>query len=187
MKTLKRIIFPTVSDLMTEAPMTIGVGLSIADAHERMYLNNIHHLVVVDKQRIVGTLSTRQIYLLSSLSLLDPKQIRVASAMTKPYLCTPETPLIEVAHTMEANRNECVVAVDGGHAAGILTTTDILRALRTMLLGIEVAPQVEPTHQPDLPQERQKIPHHTRLADSAPKSANGRALGGAMNISLPTN
>ncbi len=170
---------------MTEAPMTIGVGLSLADAHERMYLNNIHHLVVVDKARIVGILGTRQIYLLSSLSFLDPHQIPVGAAMSEPYLCTPETPLIEIAHTMESKRCECAVAVDGGHAAGIVTTTDILRALRELLLGTSVEPVVSATHLPELPETREKIKHHTRAADYVPRCANGRALGGALN--LPTN
>jgi len=180
-----KIDFPTVSDLMTEAPMTIGVGLNLADARERMYLNNIHHLVVVDNGRIVGTLGTRQLYLLSSLSFVDPQEIPVGAAMSKPYLCTPETPLLEVTHTMESNRFDCAVAVDGGHAAGILTTTDILRALRGLLLGTAVKPEVSATHLPDLPVTREKVKHYTRLADFVPKGANGRALGGAVN--LPTN
>ncbi len=181
----KSIAFPSVSDLMTEAPMTIGAGLSLADAHERMYLNNIHHLVVVDSSRIVGTLSTRQIFLLSSLSFLDPKQIPVGAAMTSPYLCTPTTLLIEVARTMELKHYECAIAVDGAHAVGIVTTTDILRALRELLLGAAVKPEVSATHIPDLPETREKVKHHTRAGDFLASSANGRALGGAVN--LPTN
>ncbi len=167
----------TISEYMTRNPMTIAPNLRLEDARERMYVNNIRHLVVVDGPTVVGVLSTRDLYLLASLVKLDQAEVTVASAMAvKPFTCGPQTPLLDVAREMEAHRYGCAVVIDQGKPVGIFTTTDALRALRAQLLGVKVPPQVRPSHEM-APHEREKIKHHVRLGDLAPATKVGTALG----------
>jgi len=123
-----------ISEFMTANPTTIAPNLTLDDARERMYVNNIRHLVVVDGTRVVGVLSTRDLYLISSLSVVDSSAVPVGVAMaSEPYTCNGETPLMEVAAQMQEHRYGCVVVVDQGAPVGIFTTTDAMRVLRQTL------------------------------------------------------
>jgi len=125
-----------ISEFMTANPTTIAPSLTLDDARERMYVNNIRHLVVVDGTRVVGVLSTRDLYLISSLSVVDSSVVPVGVAMaTEPYTCSAQTPLLEVAAQMQEHRYGCVVVVDQQTPVGIFTTTDALRVLRQALEG----------------------------------------------------
>lgn len=125
-----------ISEFMTANPTTIAPNLTLDDARERMYVNNIRHLVVVDGTRVVGVLSTRDLYLISSLSVVDSSIVPVGAAMaSEPYTCSPQTPLMEVAAQMQEHRFGCVVVVDHEAPIGIFTTTDAMRVLREALEG----------------------------------------------------
>ncbi len=167
----------TISEFMTKNPLTIAPSLSLEDARERMYVNNIRHLVVVDGPSVVGVLSTRDLYLIASLAQIDSKDVKIGVAMApSPYMCSPTTPLLEVARKMEAHRYGCAVVVEHGKPVGIFTTTDALRALRAQILGVAVPPQVHPSHVQVVPEEREKVKHTVRLGDLAP-STHSTALG----------
>lgn len=137
---------PTVARFMTVAPVSADQGLRLVDANERMFLNNIRHLVVHDGGHVVGVLSTRDVALALSLAK-EPASLTVRDAMVEaPYTCAPNTPLADVVLEMEKHRYGCAIVVDGPELLGIFTTTDALRAVRALITCHEVEPVTKPTH-----------------------------------------
>ncbi|MCA9711211.1 MAG: CBS domain-containing protein, partial [Myxococcales bacterium] len=147
---------------MTPRPCLIDETLSVADARDRMQANNIHHLVVVSHGRAVGVVDAADLDLAAELSPHAPHEIGLAKAKRPLYTCAMDTPLAAVVEVMEAQRHGCAVVVDGGHVIGIFTATDALRALRQLVRGHPVDPQVVPTHRPVVPAEREHVPSRVR-------------------------
>lgn len=155
---------PRVSDYMTELPVTVEVGMSLADALDRMYSDNVRHLPVVNESgKLVGMLSTRDIAAAAALRGVDPSEAKVEDAMARvPFSCADHSPLVAVIEKMERHRLGSAVVTKDDKPIGIFTTTDALRVLRGMLLGKEVEPLVHPETKigegdPDKPHFRQ--PH----------------------------
>lgn len=137
---------PTVAHFMTTNPATAESGLRLADAQERMFLNNIRHLVVHEGGRVRGLLSTRDAALALAVGGSSNK-LTVADAMSRePYTCGPTTPISAVAREMEAHRYGCAIVVEGDELLGVFTTTDAMRALRELATGQPAEPLTKPTH-----------------------------------------
>lgn len=138
----------TVADYMTATPATVNEDLTLADAMDRMYADNIRHLPVVnDAGNLVGMVSTRDIAVAASIRNQNPNKITVGGAMSgSPVTCAANTALEEVALMMEKHRLGSVIVTDNGKPVGMFTTTDAMRALRTMIAGAPVEPAVTPTH-----------------------------------------
>ena len=140
---------PTVAQYMTEMPATADEGLLLTDARDRMFMDNIRHLVVHNTGHVAGIISSRDIALALALPGADAKKLTVRDAMTpEPYVCAPTTKLSVVAHEMEAHRYGCAIVVEGDEVLGVFTTTDALRALRELATGTKAEPAVKPTHRP---------------------------------------
>jgi acetoin utilization protein AcuB len=167
---------PTVAQFMTHTPASADAGLRLMDAQERMFMDNIRHLVVQSDGRMVGVLSSRDVAL--ALAGPDGKAATVRDAMRPhPYICAPTTPISAVAHEMEAHRYGCTVVVDNDEVVGMFTTTDALRALRQLASGKPAEPAVHPDHLP--PTE----PAHARpfrLRRHRPIDAGGGAVFATM-------
>lgn len=167
---------------MTYAPCTADEGLSILDAQDRMNANNIRHLLVTRNDHLVGVVSSRDVTFVLSLPGVKPDKVTVFQAMTAaPFTCAPDDSLAEVCKEMEAHRFGCVVIVEDGLVTGIFTTTDALRAVRTLATGEKVEPMVKPTHIVEQPKVRPHIEHTWRLGQhlgsAAPSRKDGRILG----------
>ncbi|TPV93627.1 MAG: CBS domain-containing protein [Myxococcales bacterium FL481] len=168
-----------IGSIMTEDPLTVSHALKLSDAQDRMYANNVRHLVVTGEDgSLVGILSTRDAGLAASVG--QPDALTVGEAMVRnPYACARDTPLLAVAEEMEAHRYGAVVVTDGAKPVGIFTTTDAMHALRESLVGEPLKPLVEAQHV--LAEgERDKVEHHVRASDrlksrgGAPSASTGR-------------
>ncbi|MBK6920098.1 MAG: CBS domain-containing protein [Deltaproteobacteria bacterium] len=155
---------PTVAEYMTALPATADVGLRLADAEERMTMDNIRHLVVMREGHVVGVLSNRDIAVALSTPGTDAKKLLVGDAMSeRPYACAPTTRLSEVALAMEANRWGCALVIEGDDVVGVFTTTDALRALRALATGRPAEPATRAQHMPPAepePPRHFKLPKH---------------------------
>jgi acetoin utilization protein AcuB len=120
-----------IKDVMTPAPHTIGIGLSLADAARLMKKYDIRHLPVLDSGSLVGVLSDRDVKLLSSISPLDPTCILVEDAMTQaPWTVKPQKSVAEVAREMAKKKIGCAVVLDPNERViGVFTTIDALEVL----------------------------------------------------------
>jgi acetoin utilization protein AcuB len=160
---------PTVGQYMTRAPVTVDEGLLLGDAAERMAIDNIRHLVVLDALgHVVGVLSAGDVAVALSLPGAHGERLRVRDAMSdNPYVCGPAVPIGDVALAMEAHRWGCAIVLEGDEVVGVFTTTDALRALRELATGMVAAPAVHPTHLPPLAgtpaARRLRMRHHHPL------------------------
>lgn len=161
---------PTVSRYMTREPATADEGLLLSDAEERMGIDNIRHLVVLDRMNnVVGVLSRGDITLALSLPGADRKKLRVRDAMSdNPYVCGPDVRISDVALAMESHRWGCAIVLEGDEVVGIFTTTDALRALRELASGMLAAPAVHPTHLPPLHAPAASGPRPLRMRHHRP-------------------
>lgn len=164
-----------VGQFMTVQPCTVAADLALADALDRMEANNIRHLLVTRDAHLVGVISNRDISLAQSLPGINAKKLKVSDAMSEHvYMCDAATPLAEVAAEMEDHRYGCVVVLQDELVVGIFTTTDAMRAIRTIVSGTIVEPRTVPTHLVDVTAEREHIHHHVRIGAGMARAVRGQ-------------
>jgi CBS domain-containing protein len=93
-------------------------------------------------------------------------------------MCATEDSLAEVAGEMEAHRFGCTAVVQEGLVVGIFTTTDALRAVRSLASGEKVAPRTIPTHVVDVTGKPER--HRVRLGDTLRSHAAGPRAGDGL-------
>lgn len=165
---------------MTPDPCAVDEGLTVADAIDRMAANNIRHLLVLRGQRLVGVVGHGDLLMAAEVRGRDAP---VSAATRHAHLCDPDESIEGVVRQMERTHRESAVAVRGGIVAGIFTITDALRALRQLVVGEEVQPEVVPTHVPELPADREQVLPNVRVKrllrerGAVPSPNDGRVLG----------
>jgi len=125
---------PTVQKFMSTTPHSIGIGQTLAHAHEVMQAARIRHLPVLAGGKLAGMLTDRDLRLVESLSDVDPKVVKVEDAMSMSvYSVEPDAPLDEVAREMAEHKYGSVVVQQNGKVVGIFTSVDACRALYELL------------------------------------------------------
>ena len=119
---------------MTRAPRTIRPRQTLAEAHRLMRRNLIRHLPVLDRGKLVGIVSQRDLALIESLPDVNPAEVPVEDAMVGPvYVVAPATPLAEVAGEMARRKLGAAVVAAAGRVVGVFTATDACRALARVM------------------------------------------------------
>jgi acetoin utilization protein AcuB len=128
---------PTVREFMTPDPVTIDGGLTVNDAATRMFQINARHLPVFVGGHLVGILSDRDIARASASDNLEGGRGQtVEQACTpNPLVCSPDAPLVEVAHLLARRKIGAILVMEGGALLGMFTVVDALHALVRMLGG----------------------------------------------------
>ena len=162
----------TISDLMTPVVCCADVELTLADARDRMTANKIRHLLITRGPVVVGVLSQRDIDV-ADASARRRETPKIADAMhTDVFTCTAESSLENVAAVMEEKKIGCTIVRDGDKAVGIFTTTDALRAVRSLINGNKVDALSPPTHVVSHDEIGPIARHDVRVSDSV-RSASG--------------
>jgi acetoin utilization protein AcuB len=121
---------PLVRDYMTPLVHTIGRDQTLETAHRLMRRFRIRHLPVLERGKLVGILSLRDLNLIETLPDVVPAEVTVEDAMVAdPYLVPPDAKLRDVVEEMAKRKLGSVLIVQGKRLAGVLTTVDALRAL----------------------------------------------------------
>lgn len=112
-----------IQDVMNKTVVTVSPEATVAEARELLHAEEIEHLVVTDGKKVVGVLSDR-----------DLQQGRddspVKSVMTKnAATISPDETLRKAAGMLEGRNIGCLPVVSNGKLDGIVSTTDLLRAL----------------------------------------------------------
>ena len=130
---------PTVGELMSIEPITIGIDESLGSAEQLMSLRGVTGLPVVDRVgRLKGVLSQTDIVRAhaSGQPLASWPGLAVRHLMTSPALTIRlDESLLTAARMMEQRHVHrlVVVAPDGQHPVGVISTTDLVRALAELL------------------------------------------------------
>ncbi len=132
-----------VADWMHKNPITVDADAGISEAWRLMRRNRIRHLPVRDKGKLVGILTDRDLRLAypSRASSLEPHErlelwghVRVWEVMTRVLVtAAPEMELEEAVQLLLRFKIGGLPVVRYGKLVGMLTKTDLLRALADYL------------------------------------------------------
>ncbi len=124
-----------VRDSMTQEVVTVAPQTTAAEALALCRGNRIRHLPVLEGGRLVGVISDRDLRA-ATPALGDPARaealdrIRVADEMARDVATArPEDPIEDAAMAMYERKIGCLPVVDGEDLVGIVTSSDVLRAL----------------------------------------------------------
>ena len=132
--------FPrTIGDLMTTRVITVNPETTLLEAIELFVKFGFRHLLVADGlQRLAGVLSDRDA-LRHMARGNDSGAASVGDVMKRETIVVhPETRVTEAVDLLRAHRINCLPVVDGKRTLlGVVTTTDLLATLRTVLGSLE--------------------------------------------------
>lgn len=115
-----------VEEIMTRLVTTVSPTLSLADAQTLMHQKRIRHLVVADKQKVIGVLSDRDIPRRGSAAA----DRTVADVMTTAVATSePRDTVRQIANLMRGRTIGCLPVLDGRKLVGIVTSSDLLTLL----------------------------------------------------------
>jgi acetoin utilization protein AcuB len=113
-----------VFEIMSGRVMTVSPDAKVAEARALLDRHRVRHLVVTVHGEVVGVVSDRD------LAGPSDEGLSVAHVMTSPAITIESTDTAKkAANLMEARTIDCLPVTVRGQLAGILTTTDLLRAV----------------------------------------------------------
>jgi CBS domain-containing protein len=129
-----------VADLMAGSVVTVGHDATVADAWSIMQKRQVRHLPVLDaERRLIGMLTEHDLRLVILERCLreEPGQVartlaglRVNEIMTWAVVTVgPDAELRDAARVMHDRRLGALPVADGGRVIGMLTATDVIRAV----------------------------------------------------------
>jgi CBS domain-containing protein len=112
-----------VRDLMTPRVVSVTPTETLEVARELLREHQIHHLLVMENERVVGLLSYRD--------LIGKENARtVAQVMTRDVITVePWQTVREAAAKLIGRTHGCLPVIESGKVRGVITTTDMLRAV----------------------------------------------------------
>lgn len=122
-----------VSDYMSNSPVTIRTEIDYREAFEIMYESNLHHLPVVDADgKVVGIVTQRDLQI--GARHFPEARVEVTRVMHTPVVTVaPDDALESAARQMMSGRIGGLPVVDQGRVVGVVTETDLFRALTDVL------------------------------------------------------
>ena len=114
-----------VKDVMSKRVLTVALHETLLRAREIMDLKRVHHLVVVDRKRVVGLITSE----LLAWGQAEGIQ-RVEDVMFRHVVSgAPELTIREAANLLRGRTVGALPILDGTRLVGILTVSDLLDLL----------------------------------------------------------
>jgi CBS domain-containing protein len=127
---------PQVGKAMTPFPHFVKGGDSVEDVEQLIRQHRIRHVPVQDDGKVVGIISERDLSRLVNPSLppVNKARIRASEVMlADPYVVEVDAPLARAVSEMAERHIGSAIVVKRGKLAGILSVTDVCRALAELL------------------------------------------------------
>ena len=110
---------------------TVSPEATVQEALELMVSKGVSSLPVISGPELVGIISERDYIRKAVPRRIVPWELRVQEIMTRDVICvTRDTTIQECMERMSSNRIRHLPVVDGKRLVGVLSITDIVRALR---------------------------------------------------------
>jgi len=120
-----------VADIMTRRVTAVAADATIAEAARIMSSCNISCLIVMIRGEVAGILSEKDVLRRVVAVRKDPTQMRVTDIMSFPVVAVPRTfSVLSASKKMEMMRLHRLVVMEDKKVYGILTQTDIMRAIQ---------------------------------------------------------
>ena len=131
-----------VRKIMMGSPVTLTPDDTLDLANNVISLGRIRHIPVVEKGKLVGLLSERDLIGAAANRIFGLNQ-KSKSALLKTELVknimkkrlvtvTPDTPIKDAARLMADKKIGCVPVISAGALVGLVTTTNVLRYLESI-------------------------------------------------------
>jgi CBS domain-containing membrane protein len=118
------------SDLWTASPQVIEASQSLTVAREIMSRLKIRHLPVMIAAELYGLISERDLAVAEAVAGPTSGRVAVGQLIKKPaFVVNPEARPEEVAIDMANSKHSAALAIRAGKVLGIVTTSDLARAL----------------------------------------------------------
>lgn len=120
----------TLADLWTATPQVIEASQPLTVAREVMTALNVRHLPIMMANELYSLLSERDLAVAEAVAGPQSGRVPVGELVKKPaFVVNPEARPEEVAIDMANAKHSAALAIRGGKNYGIVTTTDLARAL----------------------------------------------------------
>jgi CBS domain-containing protein len=128
-----------VADIMTREPVTVSPSTNLLDCAKTMVKKNVGSLVIVDKERLVGFISQRDIlWALTKSSKGDLTKIKAIEISPKKIaIIKPDSTIKDAIEKMNRLKFERLPVVHKNLLVGVVTAKDILN------FHPEVYPEIE--------------------------------------------
>jgi CBS domain-containing protein len=110
-----------VGEVMSQAVVSVAPDTEASVARLMAEDEGIHHLIVLDNQRLMGIVCEYDLFLAKPTD-------RVSACMKAPIVCSSSTTLEEAALVMRERAIGCLPVMEGDIVAGIVTRGDLRRA-----------------------------------------------------------
>ena len=125
-----------VRDIMAKNVKTVRTDDSVLDAVVKMNKFDVGSVIVINSNRPVGIITSKNILSRVVESRLDASMIRAKDIMSSPLITIePDTSIEDAARLMAQKKIKQLVVMDKEKIYGILSTSDIVKA-NPMQLGI---------------------------------------------------
>jgi CBS domain-containing protein len=127
-----------VSDIMSRHIASVPSDATVVDAARLMSTSNISCLVVMHRQEVAGIITEKDLLKRVVALHRDPTQTRVADVMSCPVVSVPSSwSILSASKKMETLHFHRLLVMDDKTVCGILTQTDIMRAIRSAFDAVE--------------------------------------------------
>lgn len=138
-------------EVMQKEVKTIAPAESAGEAFTKMKLNGFHHLVVMERGKLLGVVSDRDLRATRG----PERDLPVQDIMSRDVIAAaPTTTLRQAANLMRGRSIGCLPIIEGKRLVGIVTTTDLLE-----LIGRGTIAKAKP-HEPKATRKTGKYPRY---------------------------
>jgi acetoin utilization protein AcuB len=121
-----------VSQIMSAKIVTISPNRQVGQALKLMQKHQIRHLPVMEKDRMVGWITSRDLREILLASMLE--EIKVGDVMVQaPLSVTPDTEVEEAARLIHEHKIGGMPVVEEDRLVGVITMQDLIAAFIAML------------------------------------------------------
>ncbi|MHC4542569.1 MAG: CBS domain-containing protein, partial [Planctomycetota bacterium] len=123
-----------VSQIMTSDVAVVSDSATVKEAAELMASKDISCLVAVEDNRVAGIFTERDLLKRVVAPKRDPDQTAVQQVMSCPVITIPaDYSVSSASKLLEKMKTRRLVVMDGENLCGVITQTDILRAIKGRL------------------------------------------------------
>ena len=169
-----------VSQIMSAKIVTISPNRQVGQALKLMQKHQIRHLPVMEKDRMVGWITSRDLREILLASMLEEN--KVGDVMVQaPLSVTPDTEVEEAARLIHEHKIGGMPVVEGDRLVGVITMQDLIAAFITMLGLLKSSSRLDLL----LSNQPEALDAATRLIKAAGGKVINVALGPAQGDKQP--